>query len=56
MPTNLPKVMTYLTPEDKEELKEWAEEDTRSMAAQARWIIEQALKERRRQKNKQEKK
>jgi len=50
MPTNLPKVMTYLTPEDKQELKEWAAEETRSMAAQARWIIEQALKERRKQK------
>ena len=49
--TNLDRVVTYIPPEWKKELEEWGEADERSVSWLVAKLIDQALQERREQKN-----
>lgn len=50
MPTNKDQITVYLSPEDKEELREWAEAEQRSMAFLAAQAIKEAIARRRQEK------
>jgi predicted transcriptional regulator len=52
MPTSKDQITVYLSPEDKEELKEWADEEQRSMAFLAAQAIKEAIAKRRQTKKK----
>lgn len=47
MPSKKPRVMVYLSEEDKEELDQWAKEETRTVNNLITRLIEHALSQRR---------
>lgn len=51
MPSKKPRVMIYLSEENKEELDQWAEEDRRTVNNLITILIEDALSKRRQSKS-----
>jgi len=53
MPSKKPRVMVYLSEEDKKELDQWAKEETRTVNNLITRLIENALSEKRKRSNSQ---
>jgi predicted transcriptional regulator len=52
LPTSKDQITVYLSPEDKEELRKWAEAEQRSMAFLAAQAIREAISRRQQEKEK----